>query len=258
LCTDMGAQPAMAWQFDKQLMRGNAGQQILQHLKEQILVGQIASGTKLPSEKELATQYGVSAPTVRNAMRGLASAGLIVVRHGSGAFVTADPDGLIADSLGSLMRRERVSVPQTVKVAVALNGLAAELAAENATEEDLEAMQKALDDIERATAMEEVFAGFRLFLSTLAKASANPLLAALCRSMVGVQLDAVQMAAGLNFEVWRQSGKRLGLERQAVLDAIRARNADEARSAAKAYYERASKVISTLQNNGGEDSTAAS
>jgi GntR family transcriptional repressor for pyruvate dehydrogenase complex len=235
-----------AWQFQKQLNRGNAGEQILQDLKEQILVGQIASGTKLPSEKELAIRYGVSTPTVRNAMRGLASAGLITVRHGSGAFVTADSDGLIASSLGSVMRRERVSLRQMLTVAVALNGLAAELAAGNATRHELDLMQAALRDIEDAQNIEEVMAAYRAFLATLAQASGNPLLASLCRSMVTVQLDAVQTAAGVSFEVWRKSGKQLGAERQRLLDAISSRNPDEARAAAKAYYDRALNVISML------------
>ena len=238
---------ASAWQFQKQLIRGSAGEQILQDLKEQILVGQIATGTKLPSEKELATVYGVSTPTVRNAMRGLASAGLITVRHGSGAYVTASAHQLISNSLGSVMRRERVSIRQMGAVAVALNSLAAELAAENATSEEIDIMQTALHKIDGAQNLVEVISGYRAFLETLAQASGNALLASLCRSMVTVQLDAMEMAGGVPFELWRKSSAQLGSERQRLLDSIRSRNPDESRAAARAYYDQASKVISVTE-----------
>ena len=59
-------------------------------IRDTILSGRLRSGDLLPSERELAQRYEVSGPTVREAIRGLTLLGLADVRHGSGAFVTAD------------------------------------------------------------------------------------------------------------------------------------------------------------------------
>lgn len=62
--------------------------QIAEHLKEQIAIGELASGARLPSERELSDQLDVSRMTVRQAINYLQRDGLIEVRQGVGAFVT--------------------------------------------------------------------------------------------------------------------------------------------------------------------------
>lgn len=62
--------------------------QIVEQLKEQIAAGDLASGVRLPSERELSEQAGVSRMTVRQALTTLQRDGLIEVRQGIGAFVT--------------------------------------------------------------------------------------------------------------------------------------------------------------------------
>ncbi|MFO7633042.1 MAG: GntR family transcriptional regulator [Caldilinea sp.] len=62
--------------------------QIAEQLKEQIAVGELASGSRLPSERELSEQSGVSRMTVRQAIHYLQRDGLIEVHQGVGAFVT--------------------------------------------------------------------------------------------------------------------------------------------------------------------------
>ena len=71
--------------------------QVEQQLREAILEGHFAQGDKLPPETELATQFGVSRPTVREALGALVSAGLIRKIPGvaGGSFVnTVTPDSL--------------------------------------------------------------------------------------------------------------------------------------------------------------------
>ncbi|MDB5875458.1 MAG: bacterial regulatory s, gntR family protein, partial [Ramlibacter sp.] len=98
------------WKPSGPLERGNAVGQILEDLRNQILTGRIGRGTKLPSEKQLADAYGVSSATVREALRGLTTSELVEVRHGSGAFVTAQADRLLVASLQAVILIEKVSV----------------------------------------------------------------------------------------------------------------------------------------------------
>lgn len=64
-------------------------QQVAAAIREAILSGEFAPETLLPSEAQLMARYGVSRPTVRNAISALRAEGLIDVRHGKGSFVRA-------------------------------------------------------------------------------------------------------------------------------------------------------------------------
>ncbi|MFJ9371877.1 GntR family transcriptional regulator [Streptomyces sp. NPDC101455] len=65
-------------------------QQVAAAIREAILSGEFAPDSMLPSEAQLMTRYGVSRPTVRNAIAALRAEGLIDVRHGKGSFVRTD------------------------------------------------------------------------------------------------------------------------------------------------------------------------
>jgi len=62
-------------------------QRIADDLRAAIERGELAAGEMLPSERELAREYGTARNTAREAVRLLATAGLVVVQHGKGAFV---------------------------------------------------------------------------------------------------------------------------------------------------------------------------
>ena len=63
-------------------------QQVASRIEELISSGRIVAGKRLPAEKELARQLGVSRPTIREAMIALEIAGLVEVRTGSGIYVS--------------------------------------------------------------------------------------------------------------------------------------------------------------------------
>src|SRR6202051_4253480 len=64
-------------------------QQIARQIAAAIAGGRYASGDKLPSERELADEFGVSRPTIRDAMIALEFQGLVEARQGSGVYVNA-------------------------------------------------------------------------------------------------------------------------------------------------------------------------
>src|SRR5215470_14544174 len=59
------------------------------NLRERIASGQWTPGSPLPSQRELAVEFGVSIMTLRQALQLLTDEGLIETRHGSGTFATA-------------------------------------------------------------------------------------------------------------------------------------------------------------------------
>jgi len=79
-------------------------------------VARLPRGARLPPERELAQRFGVSGPTVREAIRGLSALGLVEVRHGSGAYVAPNIDGIVAVSLGALIQLEEVGVEELIRL----------------------------------------------------------------------------------------------------------------------------------------------
>jgi GntR family transcriptional regulator len=73
-------------------------QRVANAMREKIMAGQMAEGTKLMPEAELAKTLSISRPSLREALRILAREGLIVVKHGVGTFVSRDTKPM----LGSL------------------------------------------------------------------------------------------------------------------------------------------------------------
>lgn len=71
-------------------------QQVAAEIRTAISAGEFPPGAPLPSESQLIARYGVSRPTVRNAISALRSEGLIEVIHGKGSFVRALPEPAIA------------------------------------------------------------------------------------------------------------------------------------------------------------------
>src|SRR5882724_7074957 len=119
------------------VIRNTAADQIIEQLRTQILTGALPLGAKLPTERDLGLDFGVSSPTVREALRALNSMGLIEARQGSGAYVAANSDRIVASAMGMLSQLEDVGLDDLLSLLAALNLYAAELALTRATDEDV-------------------------------------------------------------------------------------------------------------------------
>ena len=71
----------------------------MQQLEEMILEGTLKPGQKLPPERELATQFEVSRPSLREAVQKLAAKGLLISRQGGGTYVSEDLGGSFSDTI---------------------------------------------------------------------------------------------------------------------------------------------------------------
>ena len=237
------------WKPSASLTRGNAVGQIHDDLRNQILTGRIARGTKLPSEKQLADAYRVSGATIREALRGLTTSELVEIRHGSGTYVTAQADRLLDASLQAVIQIERMRVGEVLDVLGALNAHAAELAATAATQEQLNDLEKAQIALDQVPNGEDVSGALIHFLGCLARASGNPLLAALCGFLAGLQVKLARERSGGTLD--KKVSSRLSKERHRVVTAIQARDPEEAWRAARAYHERSTKVVLSLPTVSG-------
>src|SRR5260370_39968207 len=82
-----------------------ASSSISDQIRQAIVTGKLTEGERLPPERTLAEQFGVSRVTVRDALRGLEAMGLVEVRVGArgGAFVTVPSGTLVGQTMSDMM-----------------------------------------------------------------------------------------------------------------------------------------------------------
>jgi GntR family transcriptional repressor for pyruvate dehydrogenase complex len=158
------------------LPRVGAADQIARDLVQDIVDGALPRGGKLPTEKELARQYGVSQPTIREAVRALSMLGLVEARHGSGVYINDSSDQLVARSLSTLIQFNQIGILDVLDVRTILGRQAMEWAAQHATAEDVAAATEALARIEEEREPRGLVAAIVDFQVALSRASHNPLL----------------------------------------------------------------------------------
>jgi GntR family transcriptional regulator, transcriptional repressor for pyruvate dehydrogenase complex len=203
---------------------------VVQHVRALIERGELRPGDRLPPERELAVQLGVSRPSVRAGLRSLAAIGVLQTRHGAGTFITDGPPTLGSEPLSFLAalhgftRDEMFEARRALEVGVA--GLAAERASDDqiaTIAEEVTGMFASLDDAQ-AFLIHDI-----RFHRAVAAASGNPILASL-----------VEMVSALFYEQRRKTvtnganGRDLKQSAQAhrnIYHSVRAHDAKRARTA---------------------------
>ena len=218
--------------------------QIAEQLRQLMASGEFAAGSRLPAERALAAQLGVSRPSVREALIALEVEGMIEVRMGSGIYVQNSHSQLSKSSAAQTDAPAEWGPLEVMSARILVEAEVAALAAQNAQKKDLQIIRAGLQKMKLEAARDEVPRwGDEAFHEGIAKACGN-----------GVLLDTVQ-----RFWLARNGPlfERLGdyfehpaswqaaiAEHQAVLDAIEARDSAGARKAMQKHLKQAHKRYS--------------
>jgi len=204
--------------------------QISDDLVRRIVRGELVPGQALPSEEELAVQFDVSRPVVREAVKELAAIGLVESRQGRSTRVAPDTAWNDFDPRLLYARSEIGAVDDTLLELLELRRLiesgAAGLAAQRRAEDDLATMEAAIAEMEDASDDLDRYTDADIrFHDAILSAAGNKLL-----------LRLIELIAPL-----LRVGRRMSLERRpdgpaeslrghrAILAAIRAADAPSAR-----------------------------
>src|SRR5581483_4716562 len=116
-----------------------ASSSIADQIRQAIVTGRLPEGERLPPERELAEQFGVSRVTVRDALRALEAMGLVDVRVGArgGAFVTAPTGSIVGQTMGDMMAMAAISPQEVVEARLVVELGTVTLACARATKDDL-------------------------------------------------------------------------------------------------------------------------
>jgi GntR family transcriptional repressor for pyruvate dehydrogenase complex len=136
----------------------------IDRIREFVRSGRFPAGSRLPPEHELATELGISRSPTREAVKALELARVLEVRRGDGTYVTSLAPSLLLEGLGNAVSLMEGSVLELTEVRRLLEPAATGVAATRITDaqlrtvaELLDAMQEAVEDVERLTVLDAAF-----------------------------------------------------------------------------------------------------
>jgi GntR family transcriptional repressor for pyruvate dehydrogenase complex len=186
-------------------------------IKEMIVSGQLRPGDRLPPEKELSEELGLSRNSLREAVKALELVRVLDVRRGDGTYVTSLTPSLLLDAMSFLVDvHQDASVLELLEVRRILEPAAAALAATRATPEDIDGLRELLDRVDETTPVDDLVAQDMVFHRTVSALSGNAYLTQL--------LDTLSSST-LRARIWRgltQEGAvaRTLTEHRAIVDAL--------------------------------------
>jgi DNA-binding FadR family transcriptional regulator len=214
--------------------------QIADQIRSLIKSGEYRAGARLPPERDLAKQLGVSRPSVREALIALEVEGLVEVRIGSGIYVQ---DAAIADAASE---GDTTAGPfELIRARYVIESECAALAAKSAKKPQMQAIAEALAAMEHdVTSKHPAQDGDRQFHMRIAEATGNSALVAVVRMLWDERTGPLYKQLENHYDtpsLWEHAMT----EHRAVYKAIAVRDANAARTAMQRHLNQAYKRFST-------------
>jgi GntR family transcriptional repressor for pyruvate dehydrogenase complex len=203
--------------------------QVVAFVRDLIQRGRLRPGDRLPAERELAAQIGVSRPSLRAGLHALSALGVVQSRHGSGTYIPAGPPAFSPDALSFLAALHGFTREEMYESRRILEVGASGLAAERATPEQVATLA---EEVASLFASLDDPHGFLVhdinFHRAVGAASGNPIVASLTEMVSELYYEQRRVTAE------RASAKNLRDAAEAhrrIYQAIRSRDAERARQA---------------------------
>lgn len=198
-------------------------------LRKLIEERKLKPGDRLPTEREMAEQFGVSRTVVRDAVKTLSGLGVLEVKHGVGIFVVTPDSRSIARQLSGLLQYKEDTINNLFEVRMLLETSAAAWAAERRTRENLDRLfenvrsHKLISDSDDVRAMGELDRKFHVLV---AESTGNPVIIRLMKNLLDLLVVSNQHTLTI-------AGRALQSveEHEQIITAIERQDAEQARLA---------------------------
>ena len=144
----------MSVEIFKPIRHTRTADDVVSQIEERILEGVLRVGDQLPAERELALQFEVSRPILRDALKELEDKGLIITRHGGGTFVADIIGQVFSKPVVDLIGSHPKATFDYLEYRREIEALAAGYAATRATADDRVMLQSVIDKMEVAHKIE--------------------------------------------------------------------------------------------------------
>ncbi|NLU32750.1 MAG: FadR family transcriptional regulator [Clostridiaceae bacterium] len=222
----------------KPIKRKTVSDEVLEQIKDNIISGEWAPGTKIPGEMDLAEMFGVSRVSIRQAIHRLVGMGVLTIRRGEGTFVSEVLPKDYFNALLPVLMIEAADLAETLEFRAMIEIESARFAARRATDEDISRMEKALANMKKCQGNYKEFAIEDLnFHTAIALATHNSVVVKVTTILHDMLKDSME-------EIVRLRGFQDGLHYHArILDAIKNRDAVAAAELMKEHIVAAIKDV---------------
>ncbi len=227
-------------------------------LERRILEGSLKPGDRLPPERELAVELGVSRPSLREAIQKLASKGMVQSRQGGGTYVTAALESTFFDPWADMMDNHPNLREDMLEFRRMLEGQAAEWAAERATAADLQRLQHAFASLQAAFDGDDVDVRSEAdiaFHQAVGEAAHNALLGHLSSALLRLMHDNIRLNLG-ELKPVPAAGRLLMGQHEAIYKAIVEKKPGAARAAGETHIDFVAETLAQSLRSAARRETA--
>jgi DNA-binding FadR family transcriptional regulator len=212
--------------------------QVAEQLLGLINRGAFEPGQRLPSERELAHEFGVSRPTIREAMIAMEIAGAVEVRSGSGVYV------LDAGSGPAALSDEAAPGPfELLEARRLIEGEACALAAERITDQQLSRLVELLNDMEQENRRDDAAeTAHEAFHCLIAEAAGNSAMSTTIAWLWQLRNES-EISTRFHQRIREEGIKPIVSEHRAILEALRQRDSAAARQAMHKHLQRVVELL---------------
>lgn len=230
-------------------------QHVVAHVRGLIEHGALRPGDRLPAERDLARQIGVSRPTVRAGLRALAAMGVVQSRHGSGTYIPDGPPTLGSEPLSFLAALHGFTREDMYEARRILEVGAVGLAAERISPEQLALLAEEVANLFASLGDPMKFLVHDItFHRTLATAAGNQIVATLVEMVSALYYSRRRQTAVHSAESDLRDAAEM---HRRIFQAVRSHDADEARRLMHAHLMQASAHQAREEDRGRPEGSAA-
>ncbi|MBL8490929.1 MAG: FCD domain-containing protein [Rhodocyclaceae bacterium] len=225
--------------MERRLANPRISETVAREIEQRILEGSYRTGDRLPPERELAQQWGVSRASLREAIRVLVSRGLLASRQGEGTFVTDRLDAGFTDPWEAMLQEHPSVREDMLEFRHLLEAKAAECAAIRATGDDRERLRLCHQRLEAAFSgddLDEQVERDVAFHQAIAEAAHNAIIGHLTASLLRLMRDHIRRNLGQLVPV-PEALARLREQHRTIWQAIESRSPEAARAAAATHID---------------------
>jgi GntR family transcriptional regulator, transcriptional repressor for pyruvate dehydrogenase complex len=204
----------------KTILPTTAYRGVVDQIINALLRGELKVGDRLGSEVELAAAFGVSRPTLREAIKVLCGAGVLSVKRGVTGGITVERDSIAYELLTSALRLEQQEIIDLLEARQKVDMISAELAAERASQEDIKNLARLIDQFAVGNKSRRAFASVDIKVHlAIAKAAKNERIYRMV-DMLMREIIVVFDMLPITVEEWALAQR----QHLATLDAIKSRD----------------------------------
>lgn len=235
-----------------ELKKVNLYELLADKLESKIISDTNLFGQKLPSEQELAKNFGVSRNIVREALKLLKERGLITSHTGDGSYVSKPELQTLTNVISRILVMHNIDAADSYEVLVMLESKACSLATERATEADFDALAAINRQMEEKQAALYLRVDLDVqFHAQIADISGNALLSFFVKSMTHLHEAMIRQA------IQSDGGSQDGIGyHDKIIAALRARNAKQAEQIMREHIEESMRRYKEFETKQKKDSLA--